>query len=312
MARSGSQAKAPGAPNARSLARPTPYERRLDEDPEWAMSEGGRYFEETSAVHRALVGITKRLEALGVPYAVAGGMALFKHGYRRFTDDVDILVSPEGLKKIHQALPGLGYARAFPGSKNLRDTEHGVKIEFLLAGQYPGDGKPKAIAFPQPEAVALERDGIKVLTLPALVELKLASGLSGADRAKDLADVQELIKVLQLPRDFAERVHESVRAKYHELWAGTRGKRYMMIWRNEFLTTKARSLDDLIATSRDAVDTLEAMRADGVELDPGGGTSADYARLVTTDPAVATKYDMHEEDEFWGDGGDEPGVPEGE
>jgi hypothetical protein len=301
MARSSPQTSTPIALPARTLAPPTPYERRLDEDPGWAMSEGSRYFEGASAVQSALVRVTKRLEELGVSYAVAGGMALFKHGYRRFTEDVDILVSPDGLKKIHQALPGLGYARAFPGSKNLRDTEHGVRIEFLIAGQYPGDGKPKAIAFPPPDAVALERDGIKVLSLPALVELKLASGLSGADRAKDLADVQELIKTLRLPRDFAEQIHESVRAKYHELWSGTRGKRYMMVWRNKFLTTEARSLGDMIATLRDAVQHLEAMLADGVELEPDGGTGDDYARLVTTDPAVAKKYDMHEEDEFWGD-----------
>ncbi len=43
------------------------------------------------------------------------------------------------------------------------------------------------------------------------------------------------------------------------------------------------------------------MRADGVTLDPEGGTADDYARLVTTHPAVAEKYDMHEESEFFGD-----------
>ncbi len=43
------------------------------------------------------------------------------------------------------------------------------------------------------------------------------------------------------------------------------------------------------------------MLADGVTLDPKGSTSDDYACLVTTDPVIAKKYDMHDEKEFWGD-----------
>jgi hypothetical protein len=50
-----------------------------------------------------------------------------------------------------------------------------------------------------------------------------------------------------------------------------------------------------------ATESLESMRADGVALDPGGGIGDDYAYLVTSDPAVAKKCDMHEESEFWGD-----------
>jgi hypothetical protein len=55
----------------------------------------------------------------------------------------------------------------------------------------------------------------------------------------------------------------------------------------------------MIATLKAAVATLEAMKADGVVLDPSGGTADDYAYLVTTDPDVAKKYGMHEEEEFW-------------
>lgn len=283
------------------------YERRLAADSEWAMSEGSAHFEDAGAVHAALRRITQRLDALGVAYAVAGGMALFKHGYRRFTDDVDLLVSSAGLRRIHQELPGLGYVHAFAGSKNLRDTEKGVKIEFLVEGDYPGDGKPKPVRFPAPEAVAVDFDGIKVIGLNALVELKLASGMSGADRAKDLGDVQELIKTLHLASDFTEQLHPTVREKYGELWAATRGKRYITLWRNKFLTLEAKSLDDMIKALHVAASTLEAMRADGVALDPEGGTADDYACLVTTDPEVARKYDMHDESEFWGDdeGGDQ-------
>jgi hypothetical protein len=198
------------------------FEQRLATDSSWAVSEGSLFFEDKGAVQESLRRIAGRLNELHVPYAVAGGMALFQHGYRRFTEVVDILVTRDELKAIHKALSGLGYVRPFEKSKNLRDAESGVKIEFLLAGDYPGgvsgNGMPKAVRFPDPQDVAIERDGIKYLTLPKLIELKLASGMAGADRLKDLADVQELIKRLNLPQDFQARLNESVRGKYLELW----------------------------------------------------------------------------------------------
>ena len=127
------------------------YEDQLDQDLEWALKEGSRHFEEKSAVNDALRRITQRLDELGIPYAIAGGMALYMHGFRRFTEDVDILVAKEDIKRIHEALEGRGYRPPFEKSKNLRDTENQVRIEFLLSGGYPGDGKPKPVAFPDEE-----------------------------------------------------------------------------------------------------------------------------------------------------------------
>jgi hypothetical protein len=270
------------------------------------MTEGSRHFDKASAVHEALRKIASRLDELAVPYAVSGGMALFEHGVRRFTEDVDILVTKAGLTAIHGALPGLGYVHAFAGSKNLRDADLGVKIEFLITGHYPGDGQPKPVRFPSPEAVAVERDGIRFLNLRTLIELKLASGMSGADRGKDLVDVQELIKTLHLPEEFADQLDPSVRGKYAELRGMTRkGKRYISLWRNKFLTLEAKTLEEMIATLGEAVATLQAMHADGVTLDPDGSTGDDHAHLVTNDPDVARKYDMQDESDFFPDE-DEP------
>lgn len=198
------------------------YEHKLSANPGWALSEGSKFFEEKSAVQSALRKITTRLDKLKLPYAVAGGMALFYHGYRRFTEDVDILVTRETLQAIHQALTGLGYLPPFQGSKNLRDAEFGVKIEFIVTGEYPGDGKPKPIAFPEPSEVATELDGIRCVNLPTLVNLKLASGMTDPGRLKDLADVQELIKRLSLSREFMQELHPFVQAKYAELRDATR------------------------------------------------------------------------------------------
>lgn len=196
------------------------YEDLLAGPADRALREASMHFEEKSAVHQTLRKIVRRLDELGVPYAVAGAMGMFLHGYRRFTEDIDILVTPEGLAQIHRELEGRGYLPPFQGSKNLRDTEHGVRIEFLVAGQYPGDGKPKPVAFPDPAAIQEEREGIHILPLKELMELKLASGMTNPGRLKDLADVQEMIKSLNLPADFANQLDPYVRDEYTRLWQG--------------------------------------------------------------------------------------------
>ncbi len=278
------------------------YEQLLDADAGWAMNEGSRHFEDRGAVQVALRKITRRLREMGVPYAIAGGMALFAHGLRRFTEDVDLLVTEDGLKQIHRELEGAGYRPPFPGSKNLRDADSGVRIEFLVTGQFPGDGKPKPVAFPLPDAVAMEIEGIRYLNLPTLIELKLASGMTNPQRVKDLADVQELIKLLVLPEEMALQLNPYVRLRYAELWktAQRPATRFLRLWRNKFLTLEAQSLGEMVAGLREAAATLSAMLADGVTLETPGGTADDYAYLVTTDPVIARKYDMHEESEFLG------------
>jgi hypothetical protein len=198
------------------------YEQRLDNNLDWALREGSMHFEKESAVHKTLRKITRRLKELGIPYAIAGAMAMFIHGYRRFTEDVDILVTREGLKEVHHQLEGLGYVPGFEGSKHLRDAEYGVKIAFLVTGDYPGDGKPKPIAFPNPEESAVEIDDVLWLQLPRLIELKLASGMTNPGRISDLGDVQKMIGTLNLPEELAEHLHPFVREKYKELWTAVR------------------------------------------------------------------------------------------
>jgi hypothetical protein len=60
------------------------------------------------------------------------------------------------------------------------------------------------------------------LSLPRLVELKIASGMTNPGRLKDLGDVQELIRLLGLPAKFADELDPFVRPRYRELWEGVR------------------------------------------------------------------------------------------
>lgn len=194
------------------------YEEQLNRDKRWALREGSMHFEKESAVHKTLERIAAKLTEMNIPYAIAGGMALFFHGLRRFTEDVDILVTRDGLKAIHEKLDGLGYVPPFAGSKNLRDAESGVKIEFLVTGDFPGDGKPKPVAFPNPADVSVDLSGIPCLSLQALIELKLASGMTNPMRMQDLTDVLRLIETQHLDRALANSLNQYVRGKFLELW----------------------------------------------------------------------------------------------
>lgn len=170
-------------------------------------------------VYETLRALVRRLDQEGLDYAIIGAMALAAHGYRRFTEDVDILLRPETLATFRDRLLGLGYLPAFSEArKTFRDTRTGVKIEVMTTGEYPGDGKPKPVVFPDPVDARVDKEDLWIITLEKLIELKLASGLSAPHRLKDLADVQELILHLHLPLELSKELDASVRAEYERLW----------------------------------------------------------------------------------------------
>jgi hypothetical protein len=181
--------------------------------------EGLRYFMGEGELNKTVAQLGSDLDRYGIEYMVIGAVALTAHGYPRFTTDVDIVLTQEGLETFHRELVGLGYRPAFEGAKKkLRSTRNAVAIEVITAGEYPGDGKPKPVVFPDPSTASIEINGVNVVTLEKLVELKLASGMTASDRLKDLADVQELIKFRGLPRELANKLNPYVQEKYLELW----------------------------------------------------------------------------------------------
>jgi hypothetical protein len=187
--------------------------------PTQTYEEGLRFFQGQGMLNDTLRRLVQDLEAHGIDYNVIGAVALNQHGYQRFTHDIDLLMSPEGLEKFRNALVGRGYRPDLNGAtRKFRETEHNVPIEIIVSGEYPGDGKPKPVQFPDPDEHFILIDGVKTVDLAKLIELKLASGISGLARLKDLADVQELIKVRQLEDRMVESLDPSVRPTYLELY----------------------------------------------------------------------------------------------
>jgi hypothetical protein len=188
------------------------------EDLTLLLSRANEFFMSGSDVHGAARAIAQALEGEGIPYAIAGALALGAHGRARLTDDVDVLIRREDLARFKERWLGRGYLEVTPGLKAVRDTSRGIKVDFLISGDFPGDGKPKPVAFPDPTSQTSTAGGFRIVDLGTLVELKLASGMTAPHRARDIADVIDLIRARSLPRSYAEALDPYVRAKFDELW----------------------------------------------------------------------------------------------
>jgi hypothetical protein len=186
--------------------------------PDQAWDEGLSFFQGKGMINTTLRRLVADLESHGIDYNLVGAAALNRHGYQRFTVDIDLLLSPEGLQKFQDELVGRGYRPAFEGAKKkFRSTSENVPIDIIVTGEYPGDGKPKPVRFHDPKENFVVIDGIKTVNLETLINFKLASGMSAPDRLKDLGDTQELIKIKDLDESFAEHLDPFVRDKFIEL-----------------------------------------------------------------------------------------------
>lgn len=174
---------------------------------------------ERSPVHDTMRRLARLFGDLGIPFAIAGAMAANAHGHRRTTADVDVLIRREDLVRFKDRWIGRGWLDLFEGSKGFRDTLNGVKVDVLIVGDYPGDGRPKPVSFPAPEIVwEVHDERVPYVNLGSLLELKIASGMTAAHRLQDLADVIQLIRVNALPRNYSGQLNPFVRAKFDELW----------------------------------------------------------------------------------------------
>ena len=178
-----------------------------------------QFFMESSPIHETMRRLSKTLNEMNIAFAIAGAMAANAHGHKRTTSDVDILIRGEDLKRFKERWIGLGWLDKFEGSKNFRDAVTNVNVDALIVGEFPGDGLPKPVSFPEPESVSEHRDdGIPFITLKTLIELKLASGMTAAHRPRDLDDVIQLIRINKLRADYSDTLNPYVAVRFTELW----------------------------------------------------------------------------------------------
>lgn len=169
------------------------------------------FFQKNDPVHKTMRRTIKNLEKANIPYALMGGMAVNLHGYRRTTNDVDFLLTSEGFAEFQKRFVPKHYQPTPRRPRRFTDRKNEVIVVFLVTGLFPGAGQPGPIAFPDPSAFRTSVEGMQVIDLVVLIELKLA-----ARRYQDFADVVSLIRAHQLAGTFADRLHSSVRSDYME------------------------------------------------------------------------------------------------
>jgi len=155
-----------------------------------------------------LLKLARRVSAAtGAP--IVGGIAVFLHGYRRTTEDIDVFAgdAPE----VADALERLG-ARWDDSQREF--VLEGVPIHLVTAADTGG-----------PPRETIEIDEVRVVGLADLIRFKLRSGLRRPERAQDVADVIALIRTARLDKRFAARLPAPLRAGFKKLVDAVRKSR---------------------------------------------------------------------------------------
>ena len=175
------------------------------------LQEIGVFFENKSPQHKTMRRLAQRLERAAIPYAIMGAMAVNAHGARRTTEDVDVLLTREGLEQFRRQFVGKTYDQVEGRDRRFIERRSKVGVDVLVTGLYPGRGKPGPFAFPDPREAAVKIEEIQVVSLPQLIQLKLA-----ARRYYDFGDVVFLIRVHNLDEAFMAQLHPSVHQDFIE------------------------------------------------------------------------------------------------
>jgi predicted nucleotidyltransferase len=134
------------------------------------------------------------LQVLECEAVVAGGWAVWHHGYfARVTQDIDIALAKNRIDAFLHAAAVSGFeVLAQPAGRwpKLRHKDTDVQVDILPEGEQPGTQvKPAPTTIPNPTAMGASGFSLRYISLPALVELKLAAG-----RGRDESEVIELMR----------------------------------------------------------------------------------------------------------------------
>ena len=162
------------------------------------------------------------LSKAGIPHSVCGGVAVCLHGYQRNTIDLDLIIRKDDSQLVRSVLEQAGLKWDREQAEFRSPT--GIPVQFLYAGDRAGSGSEIYLPDPEGDSNVEVVEGLPVLRLSKLIEVKIACGMGSVRRThKDLADVVELIAIRNLDSSFARHLHKSVRKPFRELVKNARG-----------------------------------------------------------------------------------------
>jgi hypothetical protein len=134
------------------------------------------------------------LDIMQCPAVLAGGWAVWRYGFvGRVTQDIDIVLPADRIEEFVRLAGVSGFeVLAQPEGRwpKARHKDTGVKVDILPEAARPGTvAKLAPTTIPHPLAMGGQGAALVYVSLPALVELKIAAGRIG-----DEHDVVELIR----------------------------------------------------------------------------------------------------------------------
>lgn len=170
---------------------------------------------------RVVRAIDQVLSACGCESVVSGGWAVWRHGYvGRVTQDIDIALPGTRIDEFIKAASVSGFD-VLPQPEGrwpkLHHRETGIDVDVLPEGGRPGTAsRPAPTTIPHPESMGGVPGRLTYISLPSLIELKLAAG-----RMRDEADVVELAREnrdrLDEVRQHLQAVHLQYATRFEEL-----------------------------------------------------------------------------------------------
>lgn len=143
--------------------------------------------------HETVKDVLRRLNECGVRYCLVGGMALAHHSVPRLTQDVDILVLPEDLPLVQQALAG----------HQVRGTA--VVLIFQI-GETRIDVIPANLRAKRRAVIECIDDvlydlPVKVVNLRDLILLKMWAAPDRPEIGKRLRDESDIVELIEMNAD---------------------------------------------------------------------------------------------------------------
>jgi hypothetical protein len=170
---------------------------------------------------RVVHALDQVLQACDCEAVVGGGWAVWRHGYvGRVTQDIDIALPGDKLDDFLKTAAVSGFeVLATPAGRwpKLQHKDTGIDVDILPEAGRPGvASRPAPTTIAHPREMGAARGVLKYMSLPSLVELKLAAG-----RLRDEADVVELAREnrdqLNSVRKHLAGVHPQYVTRFEEL-----------------------------------------------------------------------------------------------
>ena len=170
---------------------------------------------------RTVKDLERLLTAAQAMAVVAGGWAVWRHGYAgRVTEHVDIVVAQEKVDTLKQFADACGFDFFDPPTgrwPKLQHRETGIEVDILPEFGIPGTPtSPAPVPIGHPRRYHAEASSLRYINLNGLIELKL-----GAGRAKDIADLVELIhrnpQRLEEVQEYLTTIHPNYLRHFQDL-----------------------------------------------------------------------------------------------